>query len=251
MLKTAEKNIPKKPSQVLMIREGQIKKTKGKNFKAKPQGGKGKRKNVSKPQQPKKKEKVAKEDACFECGVVGHWKRNCPTYLAGLKTKKAGEGTSGFPNRKTRADLSVQNFRIGNCTCLRIGICTFSESENLIFRIGIWSFRFGVLLLEFSFSELIFPFSELSVFRIGKQHFPNRKTAFSESENSLSRTLTCEPNPIRKTSVSRSDFASSSLNSCKIVPRIRHLAIFQIFLKFKLIVSRGAQSICFLQKLFL
>ena len=96
MLKTAEKNIPKKPSQVLMIREGQVKKTKGKNFKAKPQGGKGKGKNVSKPQQPKKKEKVAKEDACFECGVVGHWKRNCPTYLAGLKTKKAGEGTSGI-----------------------------------------------------------------------------------------------------------------------------------------------------------
>jgi len=96
MLKTAEKNIPKKPSQVLMIREGQIKKTKGKNFKAKPHGGKGKGKNVSKPQQPKKKEKVAKEDACFECGVVGHWKRNCPTYLAGLKTKKAGEGTSGI-----------------------------------------------------------------------------------------------------------------------------------------------------------
>jgi len=96
MLKTAEKNIPKKPSQVLMIREGQVKKTKGKNFKAKPQGGKGKGKNVSKPQQPKKKEKVAKEDACFECGVVGHWKRNCPTYLAGLKTKKVGEGTSGI-----------------------------------------------------------------------------------------------------------------------------------------------------------
>ncbi|KAL4590248.1 hypothetical protein LXL04_003174 [Taraxacum kok-saghyz] len=43
---------------------------------------------------PKKKEKVAKEDACFECGVIGHWKRNCPTYLVRLKTKKAETGTS-------------------------------------------------------------------------------------------------------------------------------------------------------------
>ena len=96
MLKTAEKNIPRKSSQVLMIREGQIKKPKGKNSKGKPYVGKGKRKMFPQAQQPKKKEKVAKEDACFECGVIGHWKRNCPTYLAGLKAKKAGEGTSGI-----------------------------------------------------------------------------------------------------------------------------------------------------------
>ncbi|CAH1421596.1 unnamed protein product [Lactuca virosa] len=28
------------------------------------------------------KEKVANDDTCFECGVVRHWKRNCPTYFA-------------------------------------------------------------------------------------------------------------------------------------------------------------------------
>ena len=43
MLKTAEKNIPRKSSQVIMIREGQIKKPKGKNSKGKAHVGKGKR----------------------------------------------------------------------------------------------------------------------------------------------------------------------------------------------------------------
>ncbi len=96
MLTTAEKNLPKKPSQVLMIREGQIKKPKAKYSKGNPFNSKGKGKKFPKAQNPKKKEKVAKEDTCFECGKVGHWKRNCPTYLAGLKTKKADEGTSGI-----------------------------------------------------------------------------------------------------------------------------------------------------------
>ena len=96
MLKTAENNIPKKPSNVLMIREGKIKKPKPTNFKAKTKFVKGKGKKVAPVPQPKKKDKVAKEDVCFECGVIGHWKRNCPTYLAGLKAKKAESGTSGI-----------------------------------------------------------------------------------------------------------------------------------------------------------
>ncbi|KAI3723657.1 hypothetical protein L2E82_35412 [Cichorium intybus] len=102
MLITAERNLPKKTTQVLMIKEGGTKRTrpehptnsKGKG-KAKVVKGKGK-KFVQTSRPPKKKAKVAKEDACFECGKVGHWKRNCPTYLAELKKKKAGEGTSGI-----------------------------------------------------------------------------------------------------------------------------------------------------------
>ena len=42
MLKTAEKNIPSKTPQVLMIREGKVKNNKGNNFKGRPQAGKGK-----------------------------------------------------------------------------------------------------------------------------------------------------------------------------------------------------------------
>lgn len=43
MLKTAEKHVTRKTAQVLVIREGQVKKKKQcKNFKGKPQAGKGK-----------------------------------------------------------------------------------------------------------------------------------------------------------------------------------------------------------------
>nr|KAJ0220989.1 hypothetical protein LSAT_V11C200057170 [Lactuca sativa] len=89
MLKTAEKNIPRKTPHVLMIREGQVKKKKqGKKFKGKPQYGKGKGKKTPQNPLPKKKEKVTKDDTCFECGVIGHWKRNYPKYLVELKNHK-------------------------------------------------------------------------------------------------------------------------------------------------------------------
>ena len=45
-----------------MIREGKLKKNKGKNFKRKPQDSKGKRKKAPKNPPPKKKEKVAKDE---------------------------------------------------------------------------------------------------------------------------------------------------------------------------------------------
>nr|KAJ0212557.1 hypothetical protein LSAT_V11C400198940 [Lactuca sativa] len=68
-----------------MIREGKVKKNKAKNFKGKPQAGKGKRKKA--PQNPPpKKEKFSKDDTCFKCGVVGLWKRNCPKKSRELKT---------------------------------------------------------------------------------------------------------------------------------------------------------------------
>nr|KAJ0215331.1 hypothetical protein LSAT_V11C300143630 [Lactuca sativa] len=73
---------------VLLIREGKVKKNKGKNFKGKPQAGKGKGKKAPQSPPPNKKEKVAKDDTCFECGVVGHRKKNYPKYLVELKNKK-------------------------------------------------------------------------------------------------------------------------------------------------------------------
>jgi len=94
MLKTADKNLPRKTPQLLIIRKGHVKKPNSKK-KASVAKGKGEGKKVTSTLKPKKKEKVAKDDACFECGVVGHWKRNCPTYLAALKAKRASEGTSG------------------------------------------------------------------------------------------------------------------------------------------------------------
>nr|KAJ0212638.1 hypothetical protein LSAT_V11C400204130 [Lactuca sativa] len=97
MLKTVEKNVPKKSPQVIMIHEEWIKnKKKGKNFKDKPQVGNGKWKKAPQSTVLRNKEKVAKDNTCFECGVVGHLKRNCPTYFVGLKAKKVREITSGI-----------------------------------------------------------------------------------------------------------------------------------------------------------
>nr|GEW46083.1 retrotransposon protein, putative, Ty1-copia subclass [Tanacetum cinerariifolium] len=66
----------------------------------------GKRKNkqayAPKPKipPPPKREDPAKDSICHECGETGHWKRNCPQYLAELLKKKknvaSGAGGSGI-----------------------------------------------------------------------------------------------------------------------------------------------------------
>ncbi|GKE31672.1 retrotransposon protein, putative, ty1-copia subclass, partial [Tanacetum coccineum] len=44
---------------------------------------------------PPKKDNPAKDAICHQCGEVGHWRRNCPVYLAELmKKKKLSQGAS-------------------------------------------------------------------------------------------------------------------------------------------------------------
>ncbi|GJW84598.1 zinc finger, CCHC-type containing protein [Tanacetum coccineum] len=48
---------------------------------------------------PPKKDNPAKDAICHHCGEVGHWRRNCPTYLTELLKKKQlsqGASTSGI-----------------------------------------------------------------------------------------------------------------------------------------------------------
>ncbi|GKB86541.1 zinc finger, CCHC-type containing protein [Tanacetum coccineum] len=48
---------------------------------------------------PPKKDNLAKDAICHHCGEVGHWRRNCPTYLIDLLKKKQlskGASTSGI-----------------------------------------------------------------------------------------------------------------------------------------------------------
>ncbi|GJS27464.1 retrotransposon protein, putative, ty1-copia subclass [Tanacetum coccineum] len=80
---------------------GKIQKSNKKSLKAKGKGkanGKGKDKQVyiPKPKNPKPcaKEHPAKDDTCHHCKVVGHCKRNCPSYLAELIKKKKQVGTA-------------------------------------------------------------------------------------------------------------------------------------------------------------
>nr|GEY79887.1 hypothetical protein [Tanacetum cinerariifolium] len=103
-----EKGLPKKAEtpQVMMIKGGKIHKSNKKLLKAKGKGkanGKGKDKQVyiPKPKNPKPaaKEHPAKDDTCHHCKEVGHWKRNCPVYLAELlKKKKQVDSASSSDN---------------------------------------------------------------------------------------------------------------------------------------------------------
>src|SRR3954471_2515964 len=86
MLKTAEVEI-KKEHQLLMIN-----KNTGFN---KDKKGKWKRSKGGKPVVvPEKKPRVGpKSDTeCYYCKGTGHWKRNCPKYLADKKADKANKG---------------------------------------------------------------------------------------------------------------------------------------------------------------
>ncbi|GJV52942.1 zinc finger, CCHC-type containing protein [Tanacetum coccineum] len=103
MLIEYEKGLPKKAEtlQVMAIRSGKIQKTNKKSLKAKGKGkanGKEKDKqvNIPKPKnlKPTAKEHPAKDDTYHHCKEVGHWKRNCPVYLAELLKKKKQVGTA-------------------------------------------------------------------------------------------------------------------------------------------------------------
>ncbi|GJR46697.1 zinc finger, CCHC-type containing protein [Tanacetum coccineum] len=115
MLKLHEQTLPPKEVAPALhaIRAGRIQKNqKKKSHKAaKGNQGKGKAKMgyapvpappfAPKPKNPPtpKKDNPAKDAICHQCGEVGHWRRNCPVYLAELMKKKKlsqGASTSGI-----------------------------------------------------------------------------------------------------------------------------------------------------------
>ncbi|GJW76416.1 zinc finger, CCHC-type containing protein, partial [Tanacetum coccineum] len=101
-------NLPKNNAPALhAIRAGKVQKGKKHN---KPQpskagrgqnqgNGKNKHAYALKPKipPPPKREDPAKDSICHECGETGHWKRNCPQFLAELlkKKKNTASGASG------------------------------------------------------------------------------------------------------------------------------------------------------------
>ncbi|GJV83111.1 retrotransposon protein, putative, ty1-copia subclass [Tanacetum coccineum] len=113
MLKLHEQTLPKNNAPALhAIRAGKVQKGK-KHNKPQPQkaargqnqrNGKNKHAYAPKPKipPPPKREDPAKDSIYHECGETGHWKRNCPQYLAELLKKKknaasrAGGGSGIF-----------------------------------------------------------------------------------------------------------------------------------------------------------
>ncbi|GJS33275.1 zinc finger, CCHC-type containing protein [Tanacetum coccineum] len=80
----------------MMIKGGKIQKANKKSLKAKGKvklmaKGKDKQVYIPKPKNPKPsaKKHPAKDDACYHCKEVGHWKRNCHVYLAELLKKRS------------------------------------------------------------------------------------------------------------------------------------------------------------------
>ncbi|GJY04159.1 retrotransposon protein, putative, ty1-copia subclass [Tanacetum coccineum] len=69
---------------------------KGLPKKAETPQGNDKQVYIPKPKNPKPsaKEHPAKDDTCHHCKEVGHWKRNCPVYLAELLKKKKQVGSA-------------------------------------------------------------------------------------------------------------------------------------------------------------
>nr|GEY65395.1 hypothetical protein [Tanacetum cinerariifolium] len=139
MLIEYEKGLPKKVEtpQVMMIKGGKIQKANKKSLKAKGKGkakGTGKDKQVYTPKpknrKPSAKEHPTKDDTYHHCKEAGHWKRNCPVYLAELvkKHKQVGFASSSgiftielfaFPNKSwvydtgcgTHICITKQRFR--------------------------------------------------------------------------------------------------------------------------------------------
>ncbi|GJW50471.1 zinc finger, CCHC-type containing protein [Tanacetum coccineum] len=110
MLKLQEQTLPKNNTPALhAIRAGKVQKG-NKHKKLQPQmaargqnqrKGKNKLSYAPKPKisLPPKRENLAKDSICHKCGETGHWKRNCPQYLAELLKRKntaSGAGDSGI-----------------------------------------------------------------------------------------------------------------------------------------------------------
>nr|GEV76166.1 zinc finger, CCHC-type [Tanacetum cinerariifolium] len=115
MLKLHEQTLPKNNAPALhAIRAGKVQKV-NKHKNSQPQmaarrqnHGKGKNKLAYAPKPkiplPPKREDPAKDSICHECGETGHWKRNCPQYLAELlkKKKNVASGSGGLGLRASR-----------------------------------------------------------------------------------------------------------------------------------------------------
>ncbi|GKA38975.1 helitron helicase-like domain-containing protein [Tanacetum coccineum] len=167
--------LPKKAEtpQVMTIKGGKIQKANKKSLKAKGKGkanGKGKDKQVyiPKPKNPKPsaKEHPAKDDTCHHYKEVGHWKRNCPVYLAELlkKKKQVGSASSSviftielfaFPNKSWVYDTGCVEYGVSTSTGYGISISLSIRSIQSKDYMAITSLGYGASC-DMEFAEQIY-----------------------------------------------------------------------------------------------
>ncbi|GJW42677.1 NB-ARC domains-containing protein [Tanacetum coccineum] len=164
MLIEYEKGLPKKAEtpQVMMIKSGKIQKANKKSLNAKGKNkvkGKGKDKKdyIPKPKNPKPTamERPAKDDACHHCKEVGHWKRNCPVYLAELQKNEEKEA------RLASASSSV--FRIERKLKRGALYCMWSMEFVNNFRLVDNKICFNALRIrDFNFKNIVLYFNVIA-----------------------------------------------------------------------------------------
>ncbi|GKA70136.1 retrotransposon protein, putative, ty1-copia subclass [Tanacetum coccineum] len=143
MLKLHEQTLPPKEVAPALhaIRAGRIQKNKKKKSHKATKGnqGKGKAKMGYAPVQappfapkPKnsptpKKDNHAKDAICHQCGEVGHWRRNCPIYIAELMKKKLSQRAS------TSGIFTIELYSFPSTSWVYCNNSQFSELNNLIY----------------------------------------------------------------------------------------------------------------------
>ncbi|GKA95516.1 retrotransposon protein, putative, ty1-copia subclass [Tanacetum coccineum] len=114
---------------------------------------------------PPKREDPAKDSICHECGETGHWKRNCPQYLAELLKKKkntaSGAGGEGLRasrklkpgalslyvgNGQREAVEAIGNFDLSLPSGLVIVLNNFSRNNMVYFSVP----RDGIFEIDLS-----------------------------------------------------------------------------------------------------
>nr|GEX68099.1 zinc finger, CCHC-type [Tanacetum cinerariifolium] len=167
MLKLHEETLPKKDANPTLhtIRTGRVHKNQ-KNKPHKPvKGGHGKGKgkigyapnNVPfspkpKTHPPRKKDNPANDAICHQCGEVGHWRRNCPVYLAELmKKKKLSQGAStlsalslyvGDGHRAAVEEIGTYHLELPSGLVIVLNNCHYAPSITRDSSL-LWRYRLG------------------------------------------------------------------------------------------------------------
>ena len=110
MLNTADVSLRKAPGHVMIVQKGKKRK---RPAKAKKPAESGTSRQASKAKE--KKAGASPDDACFHCGVKGHWSRNCKKYLE--DKKKKGGVTSA-------QDINVIEINLATCSNNAWVLCT-------------------------------------------------------------------------------------------------------------------------------